>query len=99
MKEFKLEFEIRRVVFGLAAILRTPANLMPEVIQQKLPNITKELGVLTHRVSEARKKILEDNEKYIANDGASSDDVDALGSDDGDADFEDEDDEAGQEHD
>jgi hypothetical protein len=67
---------------------------MPEVIQQKLPNITKELGVLTDRVSKARQKILEDNEKYIANDGASSDD-EAIGSDDGDEDFEDEDDEAG----
>lgn len=41
MKQFKLEFEIRRIVFGLCAILRTPIGNMPPIVQQQLPEITK----------------------------------------------------------
>ena len=33
MGNFKLEFEIRRVVFGLLAILKTPANCIPQLVQ------------------------------------------------------------------
>ena len=94
MGEFKLEFEIRRIVFGLSSILRTPAEQLPEVIQQKLPEITKQLGVLSDRVTHARKKILTANEKFVEKGGMSSDDEDEDNSDDdGDDDFEDADNE------
>ena len=46
MKHFKLEFEIRRIVFGLLSILKTPGANMPPVVQQQLPQITKQLGDL-----------------------------------------------------
>lgn len=34
MDNFKLEFEIRRVVFGLLSILKTPGTDLPQVVQQ-----------------------------------------------------------------
>ena len=33
MQHFKLEFEIRRIVFGLCAILKTPVGDIPPVVQ------------------------------------------------------------------
>jgi len=40
MSTFKLEFEIRRVLFGLLSILKTPGDQMPPLVQQQLPQIT-----------------------------------------------------------
>ena len=34
MENFKLEFEIRRIVFGLVALLKTPGTEMPQIVQQ-----------------------------------------------------------------
>ena len=34
MEKFKLEFEIRRIIFGLLAILRVPGAQMPQLVQQ-----------------------------------------------------------------
>ena len=86
MGNFKLEFEIRRVVFGLLAILKTPANCIPQLVQQQLPQITKQLGSLAHQVHKQRLKILEDNEKAVKN---------GFKDDSDDEDVEDEDDEGG----
>ena len=87
MNEFKLEFEIRRILFGLSSILRTPAANLPEIIQQKLPEITKQLGILSGKVYAQREKLLIENEKFVAKGGASSDEDEELASDDGDDDF------------
>lgn len=65
MSKFKLEFEIRRIVFGLLAILKTPGEHIPPIVQQQLPEITKQLAVLAKQVHSQRLKILEDNEKFI----------------------------------
>ena len=37
MDHFKLEFEFRRIIFGLLAILRVPGGQMPQLVQQQLP--------------------------------------------------------------
>ena len=76
MGKFKLEFEIRRIVFGLSSILRTPAESLPQLIREKLPDITKQLGILSSKVSKERLTILEANEKYVDNGGKESDDDD-----------------------
>mmetsp|Transcript_42364 Transcript_42364/g.55849 ORF Transcript_42364/g.55849 Transcript_42364/m.55849 type:complete len:774 (-) Transcript_42364:479-2800(-) len=65
MPKFKLEFEIRRIVFGLLAILRVPAGQLPPVVQQQLPQIVQHLGRLGDVVYKERVKNLEDNEKYV----------------------------------
>ena len=96
MDQFKLEFEIRRNVFGLCGILRTPSGALPELIQQKLPDITKQLGILSDKVTAQRVKILTANEKFVEKGGASSDDEE-LDSDDENEDFQDEDDENAEE--
>ena len=41
MDRFKLEFEIRRNVFGLASLLRAPVDVLPPLIKERLPAITK----------------------------------------------------------
>lgn len=41
MGKFKKEFEIRRIVFGLLALLKIPAANLPPMVQQQLPEITK----------------------------------------------------------
>jgi len=34
MPSFKLEFEIRRILFGILAILKVPGAQMPPIVQQ-----------------------------------------------------------------
>ena len=82
MGKFKLEFEIRRIVFGLSSILRTPVEALPQLIREKLPDITKQLGILSSKVSKERFTILEANEKYVDAGGKESDDDEEIGSDD-----------------
>lgn len=74
MSKFKLEFEIRRIVWGLLAILKTPGTEIPPMVQQQLPEITKQMSGLAHKVHKERVKNLENNEKHIANGFESSDD-------------------------
>ena len=33
MPKFKLEFELRRVIFGLLAIMKTPTAQIPQIVQ------------------------------------------------------------------
>lgn len=76
MSEFKLEFEIRRIVFGLLALLKVPGAQMPQLVQQQLPQITREIARLAGVVYKERIKHLEENEKYIR-EGFQSDDDDS----------------------
>ena len=76
MEKFKLEFEIRRVIFGLLSILRTPAGDLPQMVQQQLPAIVKYMGGLISRVHGQRLKSLESNEKHVAKGFESSDEED-----------------------
>lgn len=84
MKNFTLEFEIRRVIFGFLAILKTPGEFIPQMVQQQLPQITKQLGELASRTHKQRVDTLEKNEKYIK-DGFESDDDDEESDEDGEA--------------
>lgn len=65
MSKFKLEFEIRRIIFGLLSILKTPGSSIPPIVQQQLPQITKQLAALANQCHSERMKTLEENEKYI----------------------------------
>ena len=81
MKHFKLEFEIRRILFGLLSILKTPADRVPGLVQQQLPQIMQQIGELANRVYGERLKCLEENEKCIAKGFGFSDDEDADSAD------------------
>jgi len=37
MDNFEKDFELRRIVFGLSAIIKTPKNILPKIMNDKLP--------------------------------------------------------------
>jgi len=39
IKNFRKDFELRRTLFGLAAIIRTPDHQVPELVRDKMPEI------------------------------------------------------------
>ena len=74
---FKKEFEIRRVLFGMTAILRTPIEHLPPLVAAKQPDLFKEIGTLAIRNFKVRKECLEENEEHLAK-GLHHDDDDAA---------------------
>ena len=56
--KIRLEYELRRIIFGFCSILRTPSNAIPPSIKDQLPLITKQLGILSDRASKVRNKVL-----------------------------------------
>ncbi len=66
MPTFKKDFELRRVIFGLTAIIKTPAAQLPQVVAQRLPDITKQLVLLSVKMRLERLQVLIDNEKHLA---------------------------------
>lgn len=84
MAKIKKEFEIRRVLFGLTAIIRTPLEQLPEMIAYKQPDLFKEICTLAVRVFKERKDTLKDNEDFLAK---------GMSKDDDDEDYDEEDDE------
>ena len=78
MGKFKLEFELRRVIFGFTAIIKTPVAQLPPMIAERLPEFAKQLAQLAERVNAKREKILKDNMKYVEK-GGFDDDEDSEG--------------------
>ena len=78
---FQLEFEIKRIIFGLVSLLKFSA----QPVHQHLPAIGKNLARLAHRVHKQRLKTLTENEKFIARgfgENENSDDGGENGDDD-----------------
>lgn len=65
MPEFKKEFELRRVIFGLISILRCAPESFPPLIQQRLPDLYKTTAEMVQRQFKERMETLEENEKDI----------------------------------
>jgi hypothetical protein len=61
----KHDFEYRRFIFGLTAIVTLSPNLMPELIAKNVPLIMKELAGVAEKMRKERVKILKNNEKYL----------------------------------
>lgn len=97
----KHDFELRRMIFGLTAIISTPPQALPAIVSQRLPDIAKQLSILTLKMRDERKKVLEDNETYCKEEeekrlkGEKSEDEDEFVDEDGGSD-DDDDDEAGE---
>ena len=97
----KHDFELRRMIFGLTAIISTPPQALPAIVSQRLPDIAKQLSILTHKMRDERKKVLEDNETYCKEEeekrlnGEKSDEDEFVDEEEGGSDFDD-DDEAGE---
>jgi len=39
MDNFKKDFEMRRIIFGLSAIIKAPEEHIPSLVREKLPEI------------------------------------------------------------
>lgn len=63
---FKQDFEFRRVIFGLTSIVNTPPQGLPPIVNERIPELVKQLAYLTHKCREQRLEILKDNEKHVA---------------------------------
>lgn len=63
--ELKHDFELRRVIFGLTAIICTEPAHLPAIVSQRLPDIMKSLAMLSIKARDQRLVILKDNEEEI----------------------------------
>jgi hypothetical protein len=66
LPKFKKEFEIRRVLFGLTAIIRAPIDHLPVLVASKQPDLFKEIGSLAVKVFKERMDTLKENEEFLA---------------------------------
>lgn len=95
MNDFKKDFEIRRNIFGLCAIVNCPQ--LPAMVSSRLPDIMNQLTLLTKKMHNERLDVLKDNQEHVGKGGQESD-SDQSGEDqdigeEGDEDFEDSDEE------
>lgn len=74
MNDFKKDFEIRRVILGLSAIVCTQP--LPTIVDQKLPDVMNQLSLLAIKMNSERLKIIKENETVIAHGGGSEEDDD-----------------------
>lgn len=65
MPNFKYEFEHRRVIFGLTAIVNTPPQNMPALVNDRLPEIVKQMAMLSLKMRDIRVEVLRDNEDHL----------------------------------
>jgi len=65
MSSFKRDFELRRIIFGLASIVGTPPHTLPAIVNERMPEIVKQLAMLSMKARDDRLNVLKDNEKYV----------------------------------
>lgn len=65
MGTFKYDFELRRILFGLTAIAKTDPSLLPAIIQQGLPDITKHLALLCDKIVKEKEKQIKYEEEDL----------------------------------
>ena len=65
MPKFTKEWELRRVIFGTQAIIRCPQNFLPQLVQQRLPDMFRITSDLILRCYKERLQNLEENEAQI----------------------------------
>lgn len=71
MNDFKKDFELRRNIFGLAALLKCPAASIPEVVATKVGEMLRQLTLLCQKSHTDRLKTLEENRDYVTREGKS----------------------------
>lgn len=69
MNEFKKDFEVRRIIFGLSSIIKTNAASLPDIVNQKLPDVMNQLTLLAQKMHSERLEVLKDNEDHVKNGG------------------------------
>lgn len=84
MNDFKKDFEIRRNIFGLCAIIKSPDSQLPALVNQKLPDIMNQLSLLCKKQHAERLDTLKDNQEALDgeddfSDDSNDDDEDGIG--------------------
>lgn len=74
MNDFKKDFEIRRIILGLTAIIQSQP--LPGLVDQKIPDVMNQLTLLAVKMNNERQKILKENQEHVANGGKDSEDED-----------------------
>ena len=67
MNDFKKDFEIRRILLGLTAIIMCPT--LPGLVSEKLPDVMNQVSLLSCKMNSERLKCLKENEQHVAKDG------------------------------
>lgn len=57
------EFELRRVIFGLTAIVNTDPSTLPDLVRDRLPDIVQWLAKLCGQMQEERMRMVREKEK------------------------------------
>lgn len=81
MNDFKKDFEIRRNIFGLCAIIGSPENCLPALVSQRLPDIMHQLTLLTKKMHNERMEVLKDNQEHVGKGGIETDSDENSGED------------------
>lgn len=84
------EFELRRVLFGLTALVNTDPTVLPELVRERLPDIVQWMAKLSDLMLEERVKLVREKERE--NGMSTNDTVDQ------DEEYEDEDEESDSEN-
>lgn len=74
MTNFKKDFELRRIVFGLSAIIKTREDKLPKFIHEHLPDIMNKLTNLTQRLYILRLDALQGGEDEAEHENLPNDD-------------------------
>ena len=84
MNDFKKDFELRRNMLGLAAILKCPEGAIPPLVAGKVGEILRQLTLLCQKDHTERLKTLEENRDFVKRGGKEeeSDDDEALDDED-----------------
>lgn len=85
MNDFSKDFELRRNVFGLAALLKCPEGAIPPLVASKVGEMLRQLTLLCQKQHTERLKVLEENRDFVRRDGKSEsgdEDDEELGDDD-----------------
>lgn len=65
MEEFSIDFELKRIIFGLCSIIKTPENILPQIVSEKLPEIMNQLSLLAKKMQTERLERLQGTKDEI----------------------------------
>lgn len=74
MNYFNKDFELRRMMFGLTSIIKTPEAQLSPIVQDKLPEIMNQLSRLAKLEYTQRLDVLKFNKKLLASGGELTED-------------------------
>ena len=47
-------FELKRIIFGLSALIKTPGDKLPKIVEEKVPDIMNQMILLTKKMHNSK---------------------------------------------